>query len=129
MMIEKIALALALVLGLSSPALSGSTEQVLRKLAPEFRAHQACILRGLAAVRREPRLRAADRMKTSILSPALLEGTKLTANGGAVRSRGHWYALSFGCELTSDLMTAKSFSFKVGAEIPERDWKALGLWR
>ena len=80
-------------------------------------------------MKRDPLLRGADRMKTSIFKPAVLKGTKLTAPGGAVRSKGHWYALSFSCDLTSDWMKATSFSFALGAEIPERNWEDLGLWR
>ena len=85
--------------------------------------------RGLSVVRRQPQLRKADRMKTSIFSHAVLDGTKLTAPGGAVRSGGHWYALNFTCDLTGDWMKATSFSFKLGPEIPQTNWEQLGLWR
>ena len=124
-------IALALVVGccISVHATAGPLEQTLAKLEPEFRSHQVCILRGLDAVRRDPLLRKADRMKTSIFSQAVLEGTKLKAEGGAVRSGPRWYALSFSCDLTANLMKATSFSFTRGAEIPERDWDRLGLWR
>lgn len=124
-------LLLALVLGawLPEAALSASSERLLEKLAPEFRAHQACIYRGLDAVKRERLLRKADRMKTSIFSQAVLTGTKLVAKGGAARANGHWYALNFSCDLTPDLMKATSFSFTLGAEIPEQEWEDLGLWR
>lgn len=123
-------LAAALVFGLSvSTASSRSLDKALEGLSPEFRSHQACILRGLSAVRREPKLHRADRMKTSIFSPAVLDGTKLTAKGGAVRAGGHWYSLSFTCNLTRDWMKATSFSFALGGPIPEQKWENLGLWR
>jgi hypothetical protein len=128
-MTRRIALALAVACCASAPAVAGSLEQTLAKLEPEFRSHQVCILRGLDAVRRDPLLRSADRMKTSIFSQAVLEGTRLTAKGGAVKSGNRWYALSFSCDLTANLMKATSFTFTRGAEIPERDWDRLGLWR
>lgn len=128
-MLRGIAAAIALSLCVSAAASAKSLKKSLEGLSPEFRSHQACILRGLSAVRKEPVLRKADRMKTSIFSPAVLAGTKLTANGGAVRAGGHWYSLSFSCDLTTDWMKATSFSFAVGREIPERDWEDLGLWR
>jgi hypothetical protein len=124
-------IAVALLLGFCVPtaASASSIDKALAKLPPEFRSHQACILRGLNAVKREPLLRKADRMNASIFSQPVLEGTKLTAKGAAVRSGGHWYALSFSCDLTSDWMKATSFSFALGSEIPEKDWDRLGLWR
>jgi hypothetical protein len=123
------AIGLCVCLCLPAAASAKSLERQLAALSPEFRSQQACILRGLSAVRRERLLRKADRMKTSIFSPAVLEGTKLTAKGGAVRAQGHWYSLSFSCDLTNDWMKATSFSFALGGEIPERDWEQLGLWR
>jgi len=110
------------------PARAGTIEQALAKLAPEERAHQACAIKGLATVRRDARLRKADRMKTSILAPAVLQGTLLTAKGGAVHAGEHWYALSFTCQLAGDFMKATSFSFTLGAEIPKATWDRHGLW-
>jgi hypothetical protein len=107
----------------------GAFERMLAKLSPEERSNQACILRGLDAVRSDPRLRAADRMQASTFSPAALQGTRLTATGGAVRAGNTWYALSFTCHLTGDLMRATSFSFTVGKEVPKASWDRLGLWQ
>ncbi len=125
-MYRAFAIAAVFLLGLAT----GTRADIdLEKLDPEFRAHQACIYRGLDVVRREPTLRHADRMKTSIFNQALVQDTKLIAKGGAVRSDGHWFALSFSCDLTKDWMKATSFSFTLGTEIPEREWNDLGLWR
>lgn len=126
---KKTVLAAAIASWIAAEASAQSLEQSLAKLAPEFRSHQACILRGLETVRREPSLRKADRMKTSIFSQAVLAGTRLTAKGGAVKSGSHWHALSFTCDLTAGLMKATSFVYALGAEIPEREWEQLGLWR
>jgi hypothetical protein len=107
---------------------AGALEQALMKLDPQERSHQVCILKGLDSVKRDARVRGADRLKTSILSPAVLQGTLLTARGGAVRAKNRWYAISFTCQLTADLMKATSFSFELGAEIPKSRWDQLGLW-
>jgi hypothetical protein len=104
-------------------------DKMLAKLAPEERAHQACILRGFDIVRKDVQLRSADRMKTSIFGRAVLAGTTLSANGGAVRVKGHWYALSFSCTLTADLLKATTFSYHLGKEIPKPRWEDLGLWQ
>jgi hypothetical protein len=128
-MIGKIVLGAALGSCIVAAASAQSLEQSLAKLTPEFRSHQVCILRGLETVRRDPALRKADRMKTSIFNQAELNGTRLTAKGGAVKAGDRWFALSFTCDLTADLMKATSFTYKLGAAIPEREWEELGLWR
>jgi hypothetical protein len=113
---------------LTFAAHAGSIEKSLLKLDPEERSHQACIIAGLDVLRHDPRLSGADRLKTSIFSRAVLSGTSLTAKGGAVRARGRWYAVTFTCNLTPDLMKATSFKFKIGEEIPKTAWDRYGLW-
>lgn len=126
-MISRIA-TLVLLTCFATAADAGSVEQWLRKLDPEERARQTCILKGLKEVQRNVRLAKADRMQSSILSKASLNGDMLVANGGAVRVKGRWYALSFECNLTTDRMAAKNFAFKLGAEIPKQKWDDFGLW-
>ncbi len=125
---NRMALVAAVGALIATEASAQSMDKQLAKLTPEFRSHQVCILRGLEAVRREPTLRKADRMKTSIFSPAELAGTRLTAKGGAVRAGNHWRAMSFTCDLSADLMKATSFTFVLGREIPQGEWEDLGLW-
>jgi hypothetical protein len=124
----RMALAVALVLVMQQAASASSMQRILAKLAPEERAHQACAIKGLPIVKKDPRLRRADRIKSSILSRAVLAGTHLDAKGGAIRAGGHWYAVSYTCELSADYMQAQTFSFQVGKEIPEARWDELGLW-
>jgi hypothetical protein len=121
------AITVALVVCEATRASAGGIESSLAKLEPEERSHQACILKGLREVARDPKLRRADRMKTSIFTPATLKGT-LTAQGAAVRVKGHWYRLVFECKLTQDYMKATTFTFELGAEIPRAEWDRLGLW-
>jgi hypothetical protein len=115
-------------LALAKAADAGPVDQALMKLGPEERARQVCIIKGIETVRKDKRLSQADRMKTSILQPAQFTGTVVTATGGAVRVKHHWYALKFTCEVTGDLMKAKSFTFELGDEIPKEKWEDYGLW-
>lgn len=124
----KMAIVVAGLMWVSQAAAAGTIEQALEKLAPEERSQQICVLRGLSAVHRDPRLRHADRLQPSIFSNAVLDGTVLDAKGGAVRVDHRWYELSFNCQLTDDMKKAKSFSFKMGSEIPKEKWDELGLW-
>lgn len=123
-----LALAAALTASWPTTVSAQSMEKMLATLAPAERAHQACILRGFDVARKDARLRGADRMKTSIFSRAVLDGTTLSAKGGAVRIKNHWYALSFSCDLTADLLKATSFAYDLGKEIPRGRWNELGLW-
>lgn len=114
------------------PALAQATsfEDTMKKLDPEERAHQACILKGIAAVRGDKVLPGADRMKTSIFGRAeFIDGTKVKAQGGAVRAKDHWYALKFDCVVTADQMKATTFTYQLGKEIPKDQWEDLGLWQ
>jgi Domain of Unknown Function (DUF930) len=126
-MLRKVALTISLACA-ALPARAGPMDKALAKLAPEERSQQACVLKGLDTVRRDARLRRADRISASIFGPAVLDGTLLTAKGGAIRVADRWYALSFACHLTGDLMKATSFTFALGAEIPKESWDKLGLW-
>ena len=108
---------------------AGSLEDSLKKLGPEERAHQACVIKGVDTVRRDKRLPGVDRMKTGVAGAAAFDGAVVTAKGGAVRAKGRWYALTFVCKVTSDQMKATSFTYELGREIPEAKWEDYGLWR
>jgi hypothetical protein len=111
-------------------ARAASFEETMKKLDPEERAHQACILKGIAAVRADKTVPGADRMKTSIFGRAEFDGTThVTAKGGAVRTKDHWYRLAFDCTVTPDQMRATAFSYQLGTEIPKEEWEDLGLWQ
>jgi hypothetical protein len=107
---------------------AGSLEESLLKLLPEEQARQACIVKGIDQIRRDKRLRKADRLKTSILNPAELDGTIVTANGAAVHAKDRWYALKFTCAVSKDLLKATSFAYEIGQEIPREKWEDLGRW-
>ena len=50
------------------------------------------------------------------------------AKGGAFRSRKKWYELRYTCTAAPDHLSVISFSYNIGAEIPEDKWKGYGLW-
>ena len=110
-------------------AQAGPMEESLKKLDPEERAHQACALKGMDALRRDKRLPRVDRLQTRVTGAAVIDGTVMTGKGGAVRAKGRWYALTFTCTVTADRMKALSFTYELGQEIPEAKWDAYGLWR
>lgn len=107
---------------------AGTLDQSLAKLDPEERSRQACASKGLDVMRKDPRLRKADRINAATTTPAILKGTALTAPAAAVRSAKKWYTFTYACQLTPDLMKATTFTFTLGQEIPKTDWEKLGLW-
>lgn len=128
-MLRGMALVAALTIGFSGIAAAASVEKSLAKLAPEIRAQQACGLHAMREMRKQPSLKRADRVQPSSAKPAVLQGAKLVAKGGAVRAAGRWYAVDFTCDMTPDLLKATTFTYVLGKEIPESDWERLGLWR
>ncbi|MDH4981534.1 DUF930 domain-containing protein [Hyphomicrobium sp. D-2] len=119
----------AVLLAVPAAAQARSIADQLRKLDPEERAHQVCVIKGIDTIRRDGKLPKADRIKTSISGRATFTGGEVSTKGGAVRAKSHWYKLKFTCAVSEDQMKALSFKYEVGAEIPEDTWEDLGLWR
>lgn len=109
-------------------ASAGSIKDQMAKLDPEERAHQACAIKGLEAIRKDKKLPGADRLKTGIFGRAVYTGNEVTAKGGAVKAKNHWYKLKFSCTVTPDQMKATIFTYELGSEIPQAQWEDLGLW-
>jgi hypothetical protein len=108
---------------------AGSLERSLMKLSPEERAHQVCVVKGMETVRRDKRISKADRLMPDIYKRAQYDGGVVSAKGAAVRSGGHWYALSFTCTVSPDQLKALDFTFQLGDEIPPDTWAEVGLWK
>lgn len=77
---------------------------------------------------REQLRRAPESYRVELL-PAypLPGGNVLAVPNAAFRAGGSWYNLSFRCTVDADALRVTAFSFKVGAPIPRKDWKARGF--
>lgn len=124
----KIILTVLLAADASVAAAAASLEKSLMKLNPEERAHQACVVKGLEAVRRDKRLARADRLMPDTFKRASFKDNLVSAKGAAVRADKHWYALSFTCTVSDDQLKALAFSYELGKEIPPDTWENVGLW-
>lgn len=125
----KLVTLIALLSAADAVQAAGSLERSLMKLEPDERAHQVCAVRGLEAVRRDKRLAKADRLMPDTFKRAKFDGDQVSAKGAAVRSAGHWFALSFSCTVSPDQLKALEFTFELGDEIPPDTWEDVGLWR
>ena len=100
----------------------------LLKLEPETRLEQICDIEAMKQIKKDMRV-PVDRAKSNVSETPVHKAHTVTASGGAYRSKGKWYRLSFVCSGTPDHTRVTSFSYKTGAEIPESKWEDLGLWR
>jgi hypothetical protein len=103
-------------------------ERSLKMLAPSERLEQLCDYTAMARIRSDLREFRPDRAVANAEKQSRMRGQTLQAPGGAFRSRGKWYTLSFTCTATPDHMSVVSFQYKVGKEIPEAKWQGYGLW-
>jgi uncharacterized protein DUF930 len=103
-------------------------ERSLRMLAPNERLIQLCDYTAMQRIRQEAPDYKPDRAVADARSGIAINKDVVVAEGGAFRSRGKWYALTFTCAGSDDHMKVTSFSYKIGEEIPESKWTAFGLW-
>lgn len=103
-------------------------ERALMKLSPEERAQQACVARGIEAIRRDKRLKGVDRVMPDTFGRPRFDGSAVSAKGAAVRAAKGWYALSFDCTLAGDQLKVTAFTYQIGDEIPPDTWEDVGLW-
>jgi hypothetical protein len=101
----------------------------LEMLAPEERLEQLCDYTAMARIRKDVGQFRPDRALANATAEPRIHDNTIVAVGGAFRSRGKWYELSFACTTTSDHMTVTSFHYTIGGEIPETKWASDGLWQ
>lgn len=124
---KNIALGVMLIAGIagvsSADARSSRTDQML-KLDPATRIEQRCDARAMGIVGREHKGYRPDEFVAYAFADPVMRGTQIKAPGGAIRSAGRWYKLSYVCETSSDGLDIKSFSYQLGAEVPRSEWDA-----
>ena len=104
-----------------SYARTSNTQQMLT-LSPETRLEQRCNARAMGAVEREHRDFHPDEFVAYAFADPLVHGNSIKASGGAVRSRGKWFHVSYECQTSADGLDVESFSYSLGAVIPRDVW-------
>ncbi|WLA52775.1 DUF930 domain-containing protein [Bradyrhizobium elkanii] len=100
----------------------------LRHVEPATRLEQVCDYAVMSDINRDTG-RQADRAKSDVTSSPSHHGDTVIAKGGAFRSKGQWFSLSYTCKGTPDHLHVTSLQYKVGEAIPTSKWASLGLWR
>jgi hypothetical protein len=111
----------ALATASSAHAASSRTEQML-KLSPETRIEQRCDAKAMGSVGREHKGYKPDEFVAYAFADPDVRGNRIKAPGGAIRSGGKWYRLSYVCETSPDGLEVKSFAYQLGAEVPRDLW-------
>lgn len=125
-------LATAFLISLVAPnAAFASTklERTLKLLMPADRMAQLCDATAMARIRKDRSEFRPDRAVANATVDVVIAGNTLEAAGGAFRSRGKWYSLSYTCLTNDEHLKVLSFDYKVGDEIPEEKWAGYGLWQ
>jgi hypothetical protein len=101
----------------------------LRRLDPATRLDQICDYEAMLRIDRDPNPFHPDRAKAEVISTPIRTSSSIITEGGAFRSSGRWYSLSYTCRTTIDQMKVIYFSYHIGNLIPEPEWSKYGLWR
>jgi hypothetical protein len=127
-----LALAIAMTTMLAAHADAGADARILRTLkllGPTDRLEQLCDYTAMLHIRKDARHYRPDRAVAGAIADPKLGPDSVEAKGGAFRSRGHWYEMSYSCTTTPDHLQVLKFHLSIGKEIPQTKWAAYGLWQ
>ncbi len=113
----------------SSSAKDSRFERSLKRLDPITRLEQICDYTAMKKINDARNPFHPDRVVANAISQTRITEDAVKAEGGAFRSRGKWYELSYICKTTPDHLKVISFDYRIGPEIPEAKWSAYELWR
>jgi hypothetical protein len=111
----------------SQAAAGEKFRKALDRLDPQTRLEQVCDLEAMNRIKKDQKYKP-DRAQGAASAEPRTEGHKITAKGGAFRSKGDWYELSFTCEATPDHTKVLSFEYQTGKSIPKEKWEEYGLF-
>jgi hypothetical protein len=101
----------------------------LQMLAPPERLEQLCGYTAMTRIREDDKSFRPDRTVANAMAEPRVQNDTIEVKGGAFRSRGKWFALSYSCTATPDRMAVVAFGYTIGPEIPETKWAGFGLWQ
>lgn len=101
----------------------------LKRLDPSTRLDQICDYEAMLRIGRDPHNYHPDRAKAEASSSPQRGRHSIVTNGGAFRSNGRWYTMSYTCQTGTDNLSVTYFSYSIGKAIPTSEWSKYGLWR
>ncbi|HZD90726.1 MAG TPA: DUF930 domain-containing protein [Pseudolabrys sp.] len=123
-----LAIGTILLIATGTAAAGNRFERSLLRLSPGERLVQLCDYTAMQHIRREHGDYRPDRAVADARSRVYINKDTVDAKGGAFRSKRKWYALSYKCTASPDDMKVRSFTYKIGPEIPQSKWALYSLW-
>jgi hypothetical protein len=124
-----LAFALAVVSAAQAAQSDASLLRTLKLLEPTERLEQLCDYTAMQYIRKNVHPYRPDRALAGAISDPKIKQDTIEAKGGAFRSRGKWYEMSYSCTTDSEHLNVLAFRLNVGQEIPESKWAGYGLWQ
>jgi len=122
------AIGAATVLAAQTAAADSRFEKSLQMLAPPERLEQLCDYTAMIEIRKDAGNYRPDRALANAMAEPSVRQDSIETKGGAFRSRGKWYALSYSCQASPDHMSVVTFKYTIGPEIPVAKWAGYHLW-
>jgi hypothetical protein len=113
---------------LSAHALDARIRSGLLKLDPVTRLEQRCDVEALDRIAKDDKRFTPDRVVAYATQEPKMEGDEIRTRGGAFRSKGEWYHVSYRCRTAPDHMEILSFRYAIGDLIPEDQWEQYNLY-
>lgn len=129
MRVPGLAIGLSAIVVAQAAAADARFVKSLQMLAPPERLEQLCGYTAMQRIRQENKNFRPDRTVANAMADPHEQNDTLEVKGGAFRSRGKWFALSYSCTATPDRMAVVAFSYTIGPEIPQTQWAGYGLWQ
>lgn len=117
----------ALGCGLALIAAPAFAQKEGPKLMPDAQIEQVCNVRAMADVRRQRSDMRPEEVVAYAYGDTIISETAVRAPGGAVRSRGKWYRMSYKCETNEERTQVLQLEVEVGDEIPQAEWEEHNL--
>ena len=89
----------------------------IKQLPPQRRLVQTCNIEAIGQIGNAGRHYRPDALVADAFSKPTTAGTTFSVSGGAFRSGGKWYAISYDCTLSKDLGAVSAFSYHLGEDV------------
>lgn len=89
----------------------------IKQLPPQRRLVQTCNIEAIGQIGNAGKHYQPDALIADAFSKPVTSGTRFSAGGGAFRSDGKWYAISYDCTLSKDLSAVTAFSYHLGEDV------------
>jgi hypothetical protein len=109
-------------------ALDSRMKTELLELDLDTRLEQRCDAEVADRIAREDKRFAPDKVIAYATQEPKEDGDEIRTRGGAFRSKGEWYHVSYKCLTAPDHIQVLSLRYKIGDKIPEDEWEQYNLY-